>query len=105
MQASPYLVPKGKFNYDVPRDISISPARYFNHRLLNFNQCFVSDAEYIFFARSVYEQHQLRLSINFIIHKIKSSTVSAGMIRNNFKETIKRFVASANTFSFMSSVK
>ena len=47
-QAFPYLLPKGKFGYKVPRDIPISPARYFNQRLLNFNQYFASDANYIF---------------------------------------------------------
>ena len=54
-KAVPYLLPKGKFGYKAPRDIPISPARYFSQRLLNFNQYFASDADYIFFARSVYE--------------------------------------------------
>ena len=47
-QAFPFLLPKGKFGYKAPRDIPISPAWY-------FNQHFASDADYIFFARSVYE--------------------------------------------------
>ena len=55
--------PKGKFGYKAPRDIPISPAPYFNQRLLNFNQYFASlnlfilctDADYLFFARFVYE--------------------------------------------------
>ena len=29
-QAFPHLLPKGKFGYNVPRDIPLSPARYFN---------------------------------------------------------------------------
>ena len=37
-QTFPYLLPTGKFGYNAPRDIPISPARYFNQRLLNFNQ-------------------------------------------------------------------
>ena len=52
-QAFPYLLPKGQFGYKAPRDIPISYAQYFNQRLLNFNQHFKSDADYIFFARSV----------------------------------------------------
>ena len=36
-QVFPYLLPKGKFDYKNPRDIPISPAWYFNQRLLNFN--------------------------------------------------------------------
>ena len=47
-QTFPYLLPIGKFGYNAPRDIPISPARYFNQRLLSFNQWFASDADYIF---------------------------------------------------------
>ena len=36
-QVFPYLLLKGKFDYKTPRDIPISPAWYFNQRLLNFN--------------------------------------------------------------------
>ena len=54
---------------------------------------------------SVYEQHHLRSSINFAMHKIKSGTLTARTVKNNFKGTIERFVASVNAFSFMSSVK
>ena len=61
-QAFPYLLPKGKFGYSVPQDIPISPAQYFNQRLLNFNLYLASDADYIFFARFVYEQHHLHSS-------------------------------------------
>ena len=43
-QALPYLLPKGKFGYKAPRDIPISPARYFNQMLFNF----ALDAEYMF---------------------------------------------------------
>ena len=73
-----HLLPKGKFGYNVPRDIPLSPAGYFNHRLLSFNQYFASDADYIFLARSVYEQHHLRSTINFSMHKIKPGTLTAG---------------------------
>ena len=59
-------------------DIPISPAGYFNQRLLNFNRYFASDVDYIFLARSVYEQHHLRSSINFAMHKIKPSALTAG---------------------------
>ena len=32
-----FLLPKGQFCYNAPRDFPISPARYFNQRLLNYN--------------------------------------------------------------------
>ena len=50
---------------------------YFNQRLLNFNQYFASDADNIFFARSVYGQRHLRSAINFAMHKIKPGKLAA----------------------------
>ena len=41
---------------------------------------------------------------NFARHKINLVTLTAGMVKNNFKGTIKKFVASYNEFSFMNSV-
>ena len=48
--ACPYLLAKGKFGYEAPRDIPIGPAQYFNQRLLNFNQHCASDADNTFFS-------------------------------------------------------
>ena len=100
-----FLLPKGKFGYNAPRDIPISPARYLNQRLFNLNQYFTSDADYIFFTRFVYKQHHLGSSINFSVSIIKPGTLTAEVVENNFKGTIERLVASNNAFSFMSSVK
>ena len=104
-QVFPYLLPKGKFGYKSPQDIPISPARYFNQSLLIFNPYFASDADYIFFARSVFEQHHLRSSTNFAMHKIKPGTLTVGAVKSNFKGTIETLVARGNAFSFLSSVK
>ena len=45
----PNHLTKGKFGYKAPQDIPISPARYFQQRLLNFNQYFASDVDYIYY--------------------------------------------------------
>ena len=89
----------------MPQDIPRSPAWYFNQRLLNFNQYFSSDADYIFFARSVYEHHHLRSSINFAMHKIKPGTLTAGTVKNSFTGTIGWFVATDDAFLFISLIK
>ena len=34
--AFPYLFPRGKFGYNIRRDVKLSPVRYFNQRLLNY---------------------------------------------------------------------
>ena len=59
----------------------------------------------IFFARSVYEQYHLGLSLSFAMHKIKPDTLTAGAVKINFKGTIEKFFASDNACLFMSSVK
>ena len=99
--AFPYLFPSGEFGYKVEREPGLSPVKYFNQRLLNFKQNFASDADYIFFARSVVEQHHLYSSLNIAMQKMNSGSVTAGSIRKNYKETVKRFVAKNNAFSFM----
>ena len=50
---------------------------------------------------SVYEQHCLLSSVNFILHKVKPGTLKTGTVKIN----IERFVAIDNAFSFISSVK
>ena len=47
----------------------------------------------------------MRSSVNFVMHKIKSGTLTAGTVKSNFKGTIERFVARDNSFPFMSLVK
>ena len=37
-KAFSYLIPRGEFGCKAPGDIPISTARYFNQRLLKFNQ-------------------------------------------------------------------
>ena len=51
--AHPNLFPTGRFGYKAERNVHLSSARYFNQRLLNFTQRFVSDSDYIFFAHTV----------------------------------------------------
>ena len=41
----------------------------------------------------------------FAMHKIKPSTLTAGTVKSNFKETIEMYVGRKNTFSFMISVE
>ena len=53
----------------------------------------------------MYEQHHLRLSINFAMLKVRLCSITAGIIEKNFKGTIGRFAPSDDAFSFMSSVK
>ena len=93
-QAFPYLLTSGKSGYNASQYIPKSPSAYFNQRLLNFNQCFMPDADYLCSARSVYEQYHLRSSINVSMHKIRPDTLMT--VKNNLKGTIERSVADGN---------
>ena len=103
-QAFPYLFPKGKYGYKVDREITLSPVKYFNQRLLNFTQRFSSSSDYIFFAQYVMQQINLFSQINIATSKVKGC-INAGQLNNNFKETIRGFVCEDKGYLFMKSVK
>ena len=103
--AHPHLFPTGKFGYSVKRDIHLSECRYFNQRLLNYTQKFASDSDYIFFAHTVLLPIKLVSQIKIAMKTASSNHLTAGMLRNNFKETIKNFIASDKAFSFLNTIK
>ena len=40
----------GAIEFELERDVKLSPSKYFNQRLLNYKQSFASEADYIFFC-------------------------------------------------------
>ena len=103
--AHPFLFPTGKFGYRVERDIKLSPVKYFNQRLLNYKQKFASDSDYIFYALSVMLQLNLNSQINIAMKKVCANQLTAGMLSNNFSDTVKSFIAKDESFNFMNSIK
>ena len=92
-QAFPYLLPTGKFGYNLTQDIPINPS-------ILIKDCSTSTSTLhqmgiIYFStRPVHGQHHLRSSMNFAIHKNKRGTLTTGTFQNNLKGTTERFVAS-----------
>ena len=103
--AHPYLFPTGKFGYKVEREIKLSPVKYFNQRLLNYTQKFASDSDYIFYAFSVMQQVNLNSQINIAMKKVCTIQLTAGMLSNNFADTVNSYIASDRGYSFMSPIK
>ena len=103
--AHPHLFPTGKYGYKIKRETPLSPVKYFNQRLLNYTQLFASDSDYIFFANSIMQQIHLSSQINIAMKKVSSDQLNAGMLSQNFKETVKQFIANDKAFSFMSNIK
>ena len=104
--AHPHLFPTGKFGYRVKREVKLSPVKYFNQRLLNYKQKFSSDSDYIFYALSVVQQLNLNSQINIAMKKMCTNQLTAGMLSNNFCDTVKSFIAKdEGYYSFMSPIK
>ena len=103
--AFPYLLPKGRFGFNVNREIPLSTSKYFNQRLLNYTQRFASDADYIFFAHSVIQQTQLNSNINIALKKVQTNNLTAGMFSSNFQDTVKSFIAKDEGYNFMNTIK
>ena len=68
--AFPVLVPMGRFGYTAERDIKLSPAKYFNTRLLHYSGRFATNPEYIFFAQFIIEQQKVSDAINIALKKV-----------------------------------
>ena len=86
-----YLFPTGKFGYNVQRINKLSPIKYFNQRLLNYTQLFVSESDYIFYALSVTQQLKINSQINIALKKVCRGQLTAQVLTNNFSGTVKAF--------------
>ena len=95
----------GKIGYKVKREVSLSPVKHFNQRLLNFKQTFASDAGFILFARSIVEQHHLNFSINISMQKVRVMQITAGTVKQNYKESVKKLNSPENAYYFLIYVK
>ena len=68
--AFPVLFPRGRYGYQVDRQVKLSPTKYFNLRFLNYTGRFASNAEYLFFAQYITEQKKVQNSINIALKKV-----------------------------------
>lgn len=66
------LLTNSKFGYQVKPDIPISPVKYFNQRLLDYDQRFASNQDCIF-CKSIIEWYNIWSFINIAMHKVKKT--------------------------------
>ena len=91
--AHPHFFPSGRYGYQIEREISLSPSKYFNQRLLHYSQKFAADSDYIFFEQSVLWKVQLSSEINITMKKVISNNLTAGMLSKHFKQRVKELIA------------
>ncbi|XP_062606870.1 uncharacterized protein LOC134268630 [Saccostrea cucullata] len=83
----PHLFPNGNFSWNEDRDVKISLSRYFNNRLMNADNRFAKDTNYIFFSQYMSELNQViektQISIRKSLSKLDNGkAVTSEMLQN-----------------------
>lgn len=104
----PCQFPSGRFSYDEQRGKRITLARYFNIRLMNADNRFAKDTNYIFFSQYMSELNQViektQISIRKTVAKVdKRNDVSPDMIRN--PETLSKLLRNDEAIRFMQPIR
>ena len=99
--ALPCLFPEENFEYKIDSQVKLSPLKYFNQWLLNYNQ---SGPDYIFFGLSVTQQLKLQNQINIAMNNVCTGQITASMLSQNFVETDKSFIAKYDVYHFRSAM-
>lgn len=104
----PWHFPSGRFSFDEPRDKRLTLARYFNNRLMNADNRFAKDTNYIFFSQYMSELNQViektQISIRKTVTQIgKGKNVNADMIRN--PEILSKLLKNDEAFRFMQPIR
>ena len=82
--ASPYLFPEGKFGYKIFRKGQLSSMKYFNQQVLNYTKLFAIDPDF---------SH---------LKNVCSGQIIAGVLTQNFIETVKYFSAEDDAYHITS---
>ncbi|XP_078340715.1 uncharacterized protein LOC111117892 [Crassostrea virginica] len=104
----PHLFPSGKFSWNENRDVKISLSRYFNNRLMNADNRFAKDTNYIFFCQYLSELKQVidktQISIRKSVSKLDGKKpVTAEMLQN--PEVLSKLLKSDEAMRFMQPIR
>ena len=73
----PHLTPTGKFGWKHQRPIKLTPKKSFQKRILDENQTFSKDIEYLFVAQAITERKYIQDSMSIAMRQ-SSSQMSGG---------------------------
>ncbi|XP_052695810.1 uncharacterized protein LOC128174255 [Crassostrea angulata] len=104
----PCHFPSGQFSFDQQRDKRLTLARYFNNRLMNADNRFAKDTNYIFFSQYMSELNQViektQISVRKTVTKNeKGSVINSDMLRN--PETLSKLLRNDEAIRFMQPIR
>ncbi|XP_062597979.1 uncharacterized protein LOC134259411 [Saccostrea cucullata] len=103
----PYLFPTGKYSWNESRDVRITLSRYFNNRLMNADNRFAKDTNYIFFCQYLSELNQViektQISIRKSVSKLDGGPVTTEMLQN--PAVLAKLLRSDEAIRFMQPIR
>ncbi|XP_062594109.1 uncharacterized protein LOC134255598 [Saccostrea cucullata] len=104
----PYLFPTGKYSWNESRDVRITLSRYFNNRLMNADNRFAKDTNYIFFSQYLSELNQViektQISIRKSVSKLDGGLpVTSEMLQN--PAVLAKLLKSDEALRFMQPIR
>ena len=95
-----YCFQKVDSGFSAERNIKLSPAKYFNTRLLHYSGRFATNPEYLFFAQFITEQKKVSDSINIALKKVHGQHITASQVRSN-SEILQHLVSQDQAYLFL----
>ncbi|XP_062613488.1 uncharacterized protein LOC134275232 [Saccostrea cucullata] len=104
----PYLFPSGRFSWNDDRETRITLSRYFNNRLMNTDDRFAKDSNYIFFSQFMSDLNQViektQISIRKSVRRMGSDQlVTANMVQN--PEILSKLMKNDEALRFMQPIR
>ncbi|XP_062610660.1 uncharacterized protein LOC134272446 [Saccostrea cucullata] len=104
----PHLFPSGNFSWNEDRAVKITLSRYFNNRLMNADNRFAKDTNYIFFSQYMSELNQViektQISIRKSLSKLDSgNAVTSEMLQN--PDVLSKLLRNDEALRFMQPIR
>ncbi|XP_052690977.1 uncharacterized protein LOC128168860 [Crassostrea angulata] len=104
----PHLFPSGRFSWNEERDERITLSRYFNNRLMNTDNRFAKDTNYIFFAQFMSELKQVIEKTQISIRKSLSKTNDGKMVTSHMlqdPDVLSKLLRNDEALRFMQPIR
>ncbi|XP_062577465.1 uncharacterized protein LOC134239308 [Saccostrea cucullata] len=104
----PHLFPSGNFSWNEHRDVKITLSRYFNNRLMNSDNRFAKDTNYIFFSQYMSELNQViektQISVRKSLSKLDGGkAVTSEMLQN--PDILSKLLRNDEALRFMQPIR